>query len=193
MTPFPRAPFLSLVASILSVPPLYVTWKGTPEPSYMKPAAPLLWASLRIGSSSRAQVGADDIRQKDNGDGTFTVTTIGRRQVILGIDCFTWDSMLVHIADDLLEQLATQIYLPANLDTINGMALVVESSGPITPIPTTIDGRFVSAAHFDLTVALANQDTSTQAYPGGDQYVGEVRTTGDVGTGATQATTSINR
>lgn len=193
MTPFPRPQFLSLVASILGCPPSYVTWKGSPEPAYMKPAAPFAWASLRIGTSSRVTVGADDLRQIDNGDGTFNVNTVGRRQIILSIDCFTWDSTLAHIADELLEQLMTQIYRPANLDIVNGMAIVLESNGPIIPLPTTINARYISAAHVDLTVALANQDVSSAAYPGGDQYIGEVRTSGDVGTGTPQTITTINR
>lgn len=193
MTPFPRTKFLALVASVLGCPPAYVTWKGGPEPAYGKPAAPLAWASLRIGASSRRVVGNDDLRQSDNGDGTFSVNTIGRRQIILSIDCFTWDSTLVHIADELLEQLMTQIYRPANLDTLNGMALVLESNGPIIMLPTSINARYISAAHVDLTVALANQDVTTAAYPGGDQYIGEVRTSGDVATGTPQTTTSINR
>ena len=193
MTPFPRTPFLAVVAGIVGCPLAYVTWKGTPEPAYLKPSASMAWASLRIGASSRRVVGGDDLRQKDNGDGTFSVNTTGRRQIILSIDCFTWDSTLVHIADDLLDQLVTQIYRPVNLDTLNGMALVVETDGPIIQLPTTINARYISAAHVDLTVALANQDVTTAAYPGGDQYIGEVRSTGDAGTGTPQTTTSINR
>lgn len=193
MTPFPRTQFLALAAGIVGCPPAYVTWKGAPEPAYIKPASSFAWASLRIGTSSRRAVGGDDLRTVDNGDGTFTVNTVGRRQIILSIDCFTWDSTLVHIADELLEQLMTQIQRPVNLDTLNGMALVLESNGPIVPLPTTINARYISAAHVDLTVALANQDATSAAYPGGDQYVGEVRTSGDAGTGVPQTTTSISR
>lgn len=178
MTPFPRAPFLSLAASIVGCLPSYVTWRGSQEPAYPKPSAPYLWASMRIGASSRAVVGCDDIRASDNGDGTFQVNTVGRRQIILSIDCFTWDSTLTHIADEILEQLATHIYLPANLDTLNGMALVAETNGPIVMLPTTINARYVSAAHLDLTVALANQDKTNAAYPGGDQWIQTVQSTG---------------
>lgn len=194
MTIFPRTPFAQLVASIVGCPAAYVTWVGNPEPAYMLPAAPFLWASVRLQTSSRRVVGADDLRTKDNGDGTFSVNTIGRRQIVVGFDCFTWNSNLIDPnADDVLAMLMTRIYSPANLDILNGMALVLESDGPILQLPTTINSRAVSAAHVDLTVALANQDVSSAAYPGGDQYIGEVLSTGDVGTGSPQTLDIIKR
>lgn len=178
MTPFPRAQFLGVVASVLGVPPAYVTWKGTPEPSYMKPATPLLWASLRIGASSRVGVGWDDLRKTDNGDGTFTMQSVGRRKIVLGIECFTWDSTLAHDAVDLLDLLVTDIYQPDKLDTLNGLGLVIETNETILPLPTYVEARFISAAHVDLTVALAIQAGAT--FPGGNQFIGEVQGSGTV-------------
>ena len=144
----------------------------------MKPTAPLLWASCRIGSSSRLAVGADDLRQTDNTDGTYSLNETGRRQIIVSFDVFTYDSTAVHFADDLLDLLLTRLWQPINLDTLNGMALVLETFGAILPLPTFVNQRFISAAHADLTMALANQDTALA--PGGMQTIGEVLGTGTI-------------
>lgn len=176
MTPFPRVAFKALVASILNCHPTYVTWKGDAEPSYGKPAAPFLWGSCRIGSSSRVMVGADDLRQTDNVDGTYSLNETGRRNIILGFDIFTYDSTAIHFADDLADLLLTRLWSPINLDLLNGMALVLETCGAILPIPTYVNQRFISAAHVDVTVALANQDAALA--PGGMQTIGEVFGTG---------------
>jgi hypothetical protein len=191
MTPFPRTQFLALVASILSVPPLYVTWKGTPEPAYMKPAPAFRWASARIGTSKRTTIGNDDIRLSDDGDGTFTASTVGRRQIILSVDLFTWDSTIEDDAVDLLDFLMSELSNPDNLDTLNAMGLVNENYDSIIPLPTTINSRYVSAAHVDLTVALAFRNTAK--FPGGEQWVGEVQVSGtvtDAGGGATPPQTN---
>jgi hypothetical protein len=180
VTPFPRDAFAALVASIIGCPPAYVTWFGQPEPSYMKPVASLTWASVRLKTNSRTAVGSDDLRVSDDGDGSFTVNMVGRRVINISVDCFVWASADAFDADEFLELLTTRLFRPDSLDKLNGMALVYETCGPILTLPTTINARYITAAHVDLTVALANQDASTETYPGGNQYVGEVQSTGTI-------------
>jgi hypothetical protein len=135
---------------------------------------------LRVGASSRNAIGWDDLRKTDNNDGTFTVAQVGRRQIVLSIECFSYASADVVIADDILEQLRSRIQSPDNLATLNGMQLVQETSGPIITLPTSVNGTELSAAHLDMTVALAWQDSAN--YPGGNGWIGEVIGTGTVTT-----------
>ncbi len=180
MTPFPRTAFKALVASILNCPPAYVVWQGDVEPSFGKPAGGLLWASCRIASSSRTTVGCDDLRQTDNGDGTYVLDQVGRRELLLGFQLFLWGPPGQFFADDYMDLLHTRIWQPNNLDTLNGMGLVLVTNGPVLPLPTTINSRYISAAHADLTVALANQDVAT--VPGGNQTIHEIIGTGTLTT-----------
>ena len=195
-TAFPRAQFLALCAGIIGIPVAYATWKGTMEPSYLKPTGNFRWASMRVGTSKRTTIGTDNIRYSDDGDGTFTANTDGRRQIILSVDIFTWDSTLVDDAVDLMDLFLANFTNPDKLDTLNGMSLVHENYGSIIPLPTTINARYISAAHVDLTMALAFQNSAN--FPGGNQWVGEVQVNGtvtDVGGGATplQKSDIINR
>lgn len=188
-TPFPRTAFKALLASILNLPVTYVTWAGDKEPAFAPPQAPLLWASLRISPTKRDAVGWDDRRQIDNADGSMTVQQFGRRQITLSLELFTWFSTDIGTADDILEALFALAWSPDNLATLNGMQLVMENCGPIITLPTTINGRWISAAHMDLTVALA---TVTQVrYPGGNGYINEVTGTGTF-TGEETATPSVD-
>ena len=166
------------------------------EPSYLKPTGNFRWASMRVGTSKRTTIGTDNIRYSDDGDGTFTANTDGRRQIILSVDIFTWDSTLVDDAVDLMDLFLANFTNPDKLDTLNGMSLVHENYGSIIPLPTTINARYISAAHVDLTMALAFQNSAN--FPGGNQWVGEVQVNGtvtDVGGGATplQKSDIINR
>lgn len=180
MTPFPRAKFKALVAAVTKVQPAYVVWRGEQEPAYLQPSREYLWASIRVGTSSRVGVGTDDLRRTNNPDGSFTTNQTGRRQIILSFECFVWGPGMDVIADDVLDTLITRIWQPINLATVNAMALVIETCGPILPLPTYVNGRYISAAHVDLTVALANQETAY--YPGGNGTIGEVIGTGTVTT-----------
>lgn len=190
-TPFPRKAFRALMAAILNFPPAYVLWRGDPEPVFGPPSAPFLWGSLRIGSSSRKAVGWDALVQTDTGDGGFTMAQVGRRQIVLSLDLFTWGPTEELFADDLLETLSNGAQSPDNLARMNAMGLVFESTGAIVPLPTTVNARYISAAHVDLTVALAiggaDGKASAARYPGGNTYVDEVIGDGVVtvdGTGA---------
>ncbi len=176
-TPFPRKAFKELLASILNLHPAYVTWRGDKEPAFMKPDAPFLWASLRIGGSKRAAVGWDDLRQTDDGNGGFSVMQVGRRQITLSLDLFTYFSPDIAVADDIMDPLQATAWQPSNLALLNAMSLVMETSSAIFPLPTTIDNRYISAAHMDLVVALANIDAGV-TYPGGNGTIEEVTGTG---------------
>lgn len=179
-TPTPRAALKALFAKVLGLPTAYVVWKGDKEPSPVRPAPQFTWAMLRVGVSSRNAVGWDDLRKADNGGGSLSITQVGRRVLVLSLDLFSYASADVVLADDLMEILRSRIQSPDNLQALNAMGLVQETSGPITPLPTSVNGSEISAAHLDMTVALAWQDTATN--PGGNSWVSEVLGTGTVTT-----------
>ncbi len=182
MTKFPRAKFKALLASILNLPPSYVTWEGEKDSSTLKPDAAYLWASLTVGTAHRNNVAFDEQRRTDNADGSFSTLQIGRRQMVMSIRCQTYGSIDDIIAEDVLDMLQTRLANPANLDALNGMSLVYEESGKILTLPTYTNSRAISTAHLEITLALAVVDAS--AYPGPNKSIGEVLGTGSIGTEA---------
>lgn len=136
------------------------------------PQAPLTWAMLRVGLSSREAVGWDNVRRTDNLDGTFVEATDGRRVLNLGFDLFSYDSESVVQADDLLEQLVTRLQQSAYGASLNALGCVYETEGAIIPLPTTINGRDISAAHVDIKIALGVLDTTIDR--GNNRWIREV-------------------
>lgn len=136
---------------------------------------------MRIGASRRRSVGWDDLRRTPNPDGTFTMQSVGRRQITLGVDFFSLDRGLsggafVTMADDVLEDVCTKLWHPSVLDTLNGMGLVFEDQADILPLSYIVNDTELDAAHVDLTVALAVVDAASYTFVNG--WVQEVAGTG---------------
>lgn len=119
---------------------------------------PFRWAQLRIKASKRDAVGWDDLHQTDNVDGTITMASKGRRVILLSVDCMSFDPTAEVMADDILEDVRTKIWHPEILDALNGVGLVAQDVGTIVDLPTQRAGRIISAAHLDITLALAVTD-----------------------------------
>lgn len=180
MNPFPRKQFMALLASILNMPTAYVTWQGQKDDSPLFPGKQFLWASMNVGTRARHWVGGDDLRRTDGPGGTITTLQVGRRVMSLSLNLYTYASIDDVIADDQLELLRTRLWQPVNLDVVNAMGLVIETAGPVVPLPTFINSRYISAANLDMTAALALTDQAF--YPGPNNSVGEVIGTGTVTT-----------
>lgn len=140
---------------------------------------PLRWAWLRVKASRRDAVGWDSYATRYNADGSMDVTANGRRRILLSVDCFSLDPTATVMADDILEDVRTKIWHPEILDALNSIALVAQDVGSIIDLPTQRGGRTISAAHMDLTVALATTDVARYpAYVRG--WIAEVTGTGTI-------------
>lgn len=147
------------------------------------PLTPWRWGLLRLGTSARAQEQWDDNRRTDNGDGTYGLETVGRRRVTLSVDYFSFDAVSSVIADDVLEDVRTKIWHGDILDAMNAIATTPIDYGNIIQLPTSINGRDVSAAHIDIDIALAATDANVneRGFTGGrNTFIGEVKGTGTI-------------
>ena len=163
-TTFPKVPFLATLASLVNVAPGYCLWAGDPEPKFLPPASPYIRANMVVDIAKRVGVGWDDMRQTDNPDGTYSLLQVGRRVLTVSVNLFYWGSPTVASADDILEDLNSSIFDDLNRDVLNEMGLALENTGNITPLPTFLGARYISAAHTDMTIAFA---VTRQASPVG--------------------------
>ena len=175
-TVFPKVAFLTALAGILNIPVARCIWAGDEEPVMGKPAPPFHWAYAVVDIRNRVPVGWDDMRQTANPDGSFSLLQVGRRVLTISVKLFSYTSPRLISADDILEDMNSSIFDDDNRDVLNGMGLALEDIGAITPLPTTINARYISAAYTEMTIAFAV--TRQAQVAGGNTTIGEVIGTG---------------
>jgi hypothetical protein len=164
-TVFPKAQFLAVLAGLLNIPASRCISVGEEEPVMGPPGGGYNWAYAEVEARNRVAVGWDDMRQTDNGDGTFTLLQVGRRVLTIGVKLFS-----------MLEDMNSSIFDDSNRDMLNGMGLALENIGAITPLPVLINSRYLSAAYTDMTIAFAV--TRQAQVAGGNTTIREVIGTG---------------
>jgi hypothetical protein len=175
-TVFPRAQFLAVLAGLLNIPASRCISVGEEEPVMGPPGGGYNWAYAEVEARNRVAVGWDDMRQTDNGDGTFTLLQVGRRVLTIGVKIFSFTSPRLIDAHDMLEDMNSSIFDDSNRDMLNGMGLALENIGAITPLPVLINSRYLSAAYTDMTIAFAV--TRQAQVAGGNTTIREVIGTG---------------
>lgn len=148
-------------------------------------APPMPWRNglMRLSASSRDAEGWPDNRRTDNGNGTFSVQSVGRRRIMLSVDYFSFDPVLTIIADDVLEDVRTKILHPDILDALNQIGCAAITEGSIIPLPLAVNGSERSGAHLDFAIALAviDQGVNEVGSVGGvNNWIGEVKGTGTI-------------
>lgn len=128
------------------------------------PASPFRWGLLRMKAMNRAAQGWDDLRRTDNGDGTYSQQTVGRRVITIAMDYFSYESADSIMSDDVLENVRTTLWDPYFLNAFNLVGMAVQDIGNITPLPQSYNGREISAAHLEITMALATTATARDVF-----------------------------
>lgn len=147
-------------------------------------AVPWRWGLLRVSSSNRESHGWDFTQSIDNVDGTTTQTNVGQRRVTLGLDYFSFDPTGSVMADDVLEDLRTNLWQGAILDAFTAIGGAPVTYGNVFPLPAGFNGTETSAAHLDVVIrlpAVVSQVVGRSATPTGkNTWIQEAKGTGTI-------------
>lgn len=147
------------------------------------PPSPFRWGLMRIAASSREGEGWDDNRRTDNGDGTFSMKTVGGRRITLSCDYFSFDPSLEVMADDVLEEVRTRLWDGDILNAFNTVGCTPVTYGNVVPLPLGVNGTERSGAHLDIVIRMAVWNTlvNERGSKGGvNDYINEVKGTGTI-------------
>lgn len=134
-----------------------VVWTDQIRPYVPVPARALIRLSLL--PSDRAGY-SDDTDYMPSPDGTQLVqVTSGRRYVALTIACDSYEQSNDRTAFAYLERIRTRMAWDSNVLALASAGVIVVDEFPITPIPTTVDGREVSSAAYDSRISYVVVDS----------------------------------